>query len=140
MGLHTDDYSQDFCLQCPSPAMSHSHSLFSQEMLQEPKAGLTQIPMKSLLCLGAQCTQNLCAPFRCGVSISLSLLELLYKSPAGFSLPNAPGGSFSQFQIPRHGNQSWDSEPSLSWVSLFSIIILQSMGHSPSSYGVVYMV
>ena len=35
-GAHTDDYSQDLCLQCPSPTISHSHPLFSQEILQEP--------------------------------------------------------------------------------------------------------
>ena len=55
-GVHTDDYARDLCLQCPSPQMSYSHSLFSQVILQEPQAGLTQIPMESLLCPGTQCT------------------------------------------------------------------------------------
>ena len=49
-GAHADDYSQDLCLQCPFPTKSHSHSLFSQEILQELQSGPTQIPMEPLLC------------------------------------------------------------------------------------------
>ena len=34
--VYIDDYSQELCLQCPSPTKSHSHSLFSQVILQGP--------------------------------------------------------------------------------------------------------
>ena len=52
---HTDEYSQELCFQCPSPTTSHSHTLFSQEVLQELQSGLIQSPMESLLCSGTQC-------------------------------------------------------------------------------------
>ena len=55
-GTHADEYSQDFCLQCPSPLTSHSHPLFSQEFLQELQSGPTQILMEPLLCPETQCT------------------------------------------------------------------------------------
>ena len=42
----------------PFPPTSHSHTRFSQETLQEPQAGLTQILVESLLCPGTQCTRN----------------------------------------------------------------------------------
>ena len=54
--VHTEEYSREFCLQCPSPTTSHSHPLFSQEILQELQSNPTQIPMESLLCPGIQCT------------------------------------------------------------------------------------
>ena len=40
----------------PSPTTSHSHPLFTQEILQELQAVLAQIPMESLLCPGTQST------------------------------------------------------------------------------------
>ena len=43
---------------------------FSQEILQEPQALLTQILMESLIFPGTQCIQILCVPFKSGVSIS----------------------------------------------------------------------
>ena len=53
---HTDEYSQELCLQCPFTTMSHSRPLFSQEILQEIQSDLTQISMETLLCPGTQCT------------------------------------------------------------------------------------
>ena len=50
-GTQADDYSWDLCLHRPSPTMSHSHPVF-----QELQAGLIQIPVEFLLCLGTQCT------------------------------------------------------------------------------------
>ena len=38
------------------PQQPHSHPLFSQEVLQELKSGLTQIPMRPLLCPEPQWT------------------------------------------------------------------------------------
>ena len=63
-GTHTHECSQDLCLQCPSPTMSHSHPLFSQAILQELWPSLTQIPVESLLCLGSQNTQMPVFPFQ----------------------------------------------------------------------------
>ena len=64
----------------PSNALttSFSHRPFPQEILQELQAGLTQIPMESLLCTH----ESPCAPFKSGVSISPSPMEPLKTSPA----------------------------------------------------------
>ena len=40
----------------PPLSLSHSHPLFSQDILQELQSDLTQIPMESLLCPGTKCT------------------------------------------------------------------------------------
>ena len=60
--------------------MSHSHPLFSQEILQELQSGLTQISMEFLLFPG-----TLCVPFKSGVSVSPSPMELLYTNPTGLN-------------------------------------------------------
>ena len=57
--------------------------LFSQDVLQELQAGLTQVPMETLLCPGTQCTLTSVCAFMNGVSISLSPVELLRTSPTG---------------------------------------------------------
>ena len=71
-GVHNDRYSQDLCLQFPSPSISHSHHLFSQEILQELQAGLAQIPMESLLYPGTQSTWKPMCAFQSDVSEFLS--------------------------------------------------------------------
>ena len=63
--------------------MSHTHPLFSQEIFQELQSGLTQIPMEPLLFPGTRAHESLCAPFKNGVSVSPSLVELLCTSPTG---------------------------------------------------------
>ena len=87
-GVHSDDFSEDLCLQCPSPTTSHSHPLplFTQEILQEPQGGLTQIPMGFPLLLWDlvhMSTPSLCAPFKSNVPISSSPMELVCRSPTG---------------------------------------------------------
>ena len=72
-----------YCLQYPSPTMSHSKPLFSQEILQELQSGLTQIPMESLLCHWTQCIWKPVCIFQEWVSISPSHMELLSTSPTG---------------------------------------------------------
>ena len=64
--------------------MSHSQPLFSQKALQELQSGPTQIPMEALLCPGPSAHESLCVPFKNGVSISPSPVELLGTSPTGF--------------------------------------------------------
>ena len=58
--------------------------LFSQDVLQELQLGLTQIPMETPSALGPSAHENLCVPFKNGVSIYLSPVELLCTSPTGF--------------------------------------------------------
>ena len=57
--------------------------LFSQDVLQELQSGLTQIPMETLLCSGISACESLCVPFKNGVSVSPSPVELLRTSPNG---------------------------------------------------------
>ena len=58
--------------------------LFSQEVLQELQSGPTQIPMETLLLPWDPVpVQSLCVPFKNGVSVSPSLVELLHTSPTG---------------------------------------------------------
>ena len=64
------------------PPKSQGHPLFSQEICQELQSGPTQIPMEPLLCPGTHALESLCAPFKNGVSISPSPVELLCTSPA----------------------------------------------------------
>ena len=44
--------------------------------------------------------------------------------------------SSSRCWTPRLGSLPWGSEPSLQWVDFCGIIVLQSMSHPPSSYGI----
>ena len=57
--------------------------LFSQAVLQELQSGLTQIPMRLCFALGPSALENLCAPFKNGVSVSPSPMELLCTSLTG---------------------------------------------------------
>ena len=82
-GVHTDDHSWDLCLQPPSPMMSHSHPLFSQEILQELKQVWPTFLWSLYFALGPTAHKMLCASFKSGVSISPSPVELLCTSPTG---------------------------------------------------------
>ena len=75
-GTHTGEYSLDFCLQCPSPTTSHSHPLFSQEILQELHSVLTHSYGASALPWDPVHVE-ICVP------ISPSPMELLCRSPTG---------------------------------------------------------
>ena len=58
--------------------------LFSQDVPQELQSGLTQIAMETSLCaLGPIARENLCVPFKNGVSVSPSPVEPLRTSPTG---------------------------------------------------------
>ena len=114
---HTDEYSLELCLQCPCPTTSHSHLLFSQEILQS----CSQIQPRFLwsLCfvLGPSAHESLCVPFKKGVSVFPNPVELLCTSPTGLQC-TCSRGSFSQCQIPGRGDLTWGSELSLLQVSL----------------------
>ena len=44
--------------------------------------------------------------------------------------------SSSRCRTPSLGSLTWGSEPSLQWVDFCGIIVLQSVSHPPSSYGI----
>ena len=126
-GDHDVDCSRDLCLQCPSPMVS------SQVILQEPQAGLTQIPMESLLCPGTQCTQtpvcvlqgcSLCSPQSCGAPAH---------KPCWPSTPTALGAPPPNARP--SGVGTWVGLRILTTV----IVIFQSLGCQPSGYGIAYI-
>ena len=100
-GARREDSSRDLCLQCPSPAVSHSHPIF-QEVLQELRAGLTQIPLEALLCPGAQCTRKPVCAFQEWSLHFRQSRELLCTSPTGRQHLMF-WGSPSQCQLPGVG-------------------------------------
>ena len=119
-GAHTDGYFLG-----PLPPVSCPHSepqltLLSQETLQYPWVGLAQSLMGSLLPLRPTARENLCAPSKSGVSVSLRPVELLHLSPTGlkrqmlwellFLVPN-----------PLLENLMWGLVSSLLWDSLCDI-------------------
>ena len=85
--------------------------------------------------LGPSAPESLCAPLKNGVSVSPSPVELLCTSSAGPQHQMLHGGSFSQGQIPRHGNLMWGSVLSHPWVSLCTIVTFQSVGLPPVGVG-----
>ena len=113
-GVHTNQYTQDLCLQCPFLTMSHSHCLFSQEILQDLHVGLTQLFIESLLFPGTQCKRK----------PECTLLELnlfppvLWSSCAQALLAfNARCSrvAYSQCYTPSCEKLTWGSELSLLW-------------------------
>ena len=85
------EYSGELSFQCPSRTMSHSHPLFSQEVLQELQSGPTQIPMEPLLCPGTQCMcKPVCAFQEWGLHLPQSPGVPVHK-PHWPSMPDAPG-------------------------------------------------
>ena len=72
--------------------------LSSQDVLQELQSGLTQMPLEPLLCPGTHARESLCVPFKNGVSVSPSPVELLRTSPTGLQC-QMPRDSFFLCQI-----------------------------------------
>ena len=93
----------------PSPTIS---LLFFQEIFQELQSGLTQIPMEPLLFPGTRAHESLCAPFKNGVSVSPSPMDLLCTSPTGLQCQMLRG-SFSLCQIPTRESLMCGSELSV---------------------------
>ena len=139
-GIHTDDYSWDLCLQCPSSQQAKVTPCFPRRSSKNHRQ--VWLPFLWSLCfvLGPSAHKSLCAPLKSGVSISPSPMELLHTSLTGPQCQMlGGGGSSSQCQIPRCGNLIWGSELSLQWVSLCDTVTFQSMGCPPGEYSVAYI-
>ena len=128
---------ENFASNVLPPTMSHIHSLFSQETLNELQTGLTQIPKETILPLDTV-HMKACVHLSRVVSTSLSPMELLFTSPSALKA-RCSGGFSIHCQIPRHGNLMWSSELSLPWVSLCNIVTFESFSHTPGRYGVTYI-
>ena len=122
-----------FASNIPPPQRATIMPFFSQESLQEPQSGLTQIPMESLLCPGTQCTW---APLNSGVSVSPSSTALLSTSPADPQCQMLWG-----LLLPRIESQAWETDVGLRTFTpvvepLQYTVTFQSVSHLPGGYGV----
>ena len=88
-----------------------------------------------LLSAESWCTQVLFVPLESGVSVSVSLVEVLSSNPAGLMV-RFPGDSQYLSWILRLGSLMWGSESSQQWENFFGIIVLQFVSHPPNGYGI----
>ena len=128
------DYSRDLCLQCPSPTKIHIYPLFSQEILQKLQAGLTQIPMQSLLCPGTQCTwKPVCTFQEWSLCFPKSCSALAHK-PSWPSIPNALGSPPDARSPSMRTYRGAQNTHSHGWTS--AIYLLSSLwANQPASMG-----
>ena len=82
--------------------------------------------MRTLLCV---CPPRVESPFPPVLLESCNQIPLAFK--VGFSRNSSP-----HCQTPRLGSLTWGSEPSLQWVDLCGISVLQFVSHTCSSYGI----
>ena len=75
--------------------------------------------------MGPSAHESLCEPFKNGVSVSPSPMEL--RCTLAFNA-RFSRGPFSQCQIPRRGDLMWNSELLLLYVSLCDTVTFQSVG------------
>ena len=121
-GVHTDDYSQAFCLQCPSLQQATVAACFPRRSSKIFRQVCPRFLWSLCFALGPSAHESLCAPFKSAASVSPIPWSSYAQAPLAINVKFS-GGS-SQCQIPRYGNLTWGSEPSLRWVSLCSIITL----------------
>ena len=90
--------------------------------------------------LGPSEHESLCMPFKNGVSISPSPVELLHTSPTGLQVPDAPGALSPSARSPHV--RVWcgaQNSHSCRWVSV-NQLVSSLWSFPPRRYGVVYIV
>ena len=80
---HAAEYSQELCFQCPSLTTSHIHPCFPRMSSKNCSQVWPRFLWRLCFALGPSARESLCAPFKNGVSISPSPVELLHTSPTG---------------------------------------------------------
>ena len=80
---HADEYSQELCFQCPSPTTSHIHPCFPRRSSKNCYQVCPRFLWRLCFALEPRARESLCAPFRNGISIYPSPMELLRTSPTG---------------------------------------------------------
>ena len=83
MMMIPENHSQDLCFQCPSPTRSHSHPHFPRRSSKNCRRIWPRFLWSVCFALGPSARESLCNPFKNGVSVSPSPLELLPTIPAG---------------------------------------------------------
>ena len=81
--MHTDEYSQELCVQCPSLTISHIHPYFPRRSSKNCSQVWPRFLWRPCSALGSSARESLCAPFKNGVSVSPSPVELLSIIPTG---------------------------------------------------------
>ena len=69
--------------QCPSPTTSHIHPCFPRRSSKNCSQVRPRFLWRLCFALGASACESLCVPFKNGVSVSPSPVELLCTSPTG---------------------------------------------------------
>jgi len=77
------EYSQELCLQCPSLTTRHIHPCFLRMSSKNCSHVWPRFLWRPRSALGPSARESLCAPFKNGVSVSPSPVELLPESPTG---------------------------------------------------------
>ena len=115
--------------------------LLSQEVLQEPQLGLTQIPMETLLFPGTQCTQKSVSTFqKWGFHPRPQSHGATAHKPHQPSMAHALGALSSSARSPRVG--VWcgaQNSHTYRWVSVIHLLF-SLWGFPPGRYGVAYIV
>ena len=118
------------------PVVGHSHLPPLQKTLKHYQVVLVQSPMGSLLLPpGSWCTHYFVCALREWSLLPPVLLKSCNHIPLAFKVWFSGNSSF-HCQTPSLGSLTWGSEPSLQWVDLCGIIVLQFLYHPPSSYGI----
>ena len=77
------EYSRELCFQCPSLTTSHIHPCFPRMSSKNCSQVRPRFLWRPRSALGPSAHESPCAPFKNGVSISPSPMELLCTSPTG---------------------------------------------------------
>ena len=109
---HTDECSQELCLQCPSPQQATFTPCFPRRSSKNCSQVQPNFLWRFWFALGPSAHESLCVLFKNGVSVSAVPSSSCAQAPLAFNARSSMG-SFSQCQISRDGDLTWGSELSL---------------------------
>ena len=115
-GVHVNEYSWDFCLQCPAHTVSHSSPLLSQDTFQDPQVCMARFLQSPCINQGSSAHETLCAPSKNEVCFlqSWGNPECKVRETHAQALLVLSAkwlwGLLSQFQTPRLRNLMWGLE------------------------------
>ena len=101
-GTYNDDYSRDFCLQCPSSTTRPVTPCFPRRSSKNGSEVWLRFLWRLFFALGPSACEILCVPFKNGVSISPSPTLLLHTSHTGLQCQMA-----WRFLLPMLDPQAW---------------------------------
>jgi len=134
------EYSRELCFQCSSLTASRIHPWFPRRSSKNCSQVWSRCLWRLSFALGPSARESLCAPFKNGVSVSPSPVELLRTSPTGLRCQML-WGSFSPCQIPIHGEfdvglRTLTPVGASLWTSYFSVGLVCGASH-PGGMGLL---